>query len=884
MKRWLQIFVFLLPLCLGLLNGCGAGDQSASGQPLGVADAGGGSESPVPENPETPSPEPGFSGRAVLLPVVVTPERERADVFQLKAEIEAEPEGLRILGDGKFILFQDSPAVGWIAELGGQTVVLDAEGSFTFDPPADGVTEGVLRHPSDPSLSFPFTVSQLGAARDGGNPILLTMFFRGPCGMNQGDTQEFCGTGARPQPRVDPKIKARFDDPADPDFVRAFGSVISPPTELRPDPRPFEKPRLTTVAEGPRSEAQLVMGRLGTYPKPATRNRNTNQLVNFPSVKDCVQTDGRFQGPSVPKQIAYFLSTCYDYVRAGACLNENALSDAENFLVSKEFVEIVTGLNLTSTSFQGPLTAPVLIRVPGIQSDLHCYQNHKHRNCAMVNLGDVAGELPENVIVRPAGSTPGTATLEVSGRTTITIHNNGAFGITRISKQKSDLGGTLSGIGVVSRASLTLQEVQEVHHYRPVDYVAVRGSESDDAREYVPDEKLDFTPPDNAQPGQEDVYLFTVDDRSIEITFRFVPRAPFLTKLGDVSELTVLDINRNGLMAVARPAGLFLEEVGQADPIQLLSVPGEALLNDDGTCAYQPSDHLSPARIRILSGESVDLPPPAGAQSAFAQGIASLNPDGIFFCWARRGDGKDDLYTFTASETEEFTNLPEGLPNTPIIPLRHCNKDALFASAPGGLADPPFDGISNAGKLCKFDLATRTWSSHEVAPNVLFIPGNNQAAHYVDANTTSVLATEIGNDFHGVTPPAGVTWAAFLTFLVQTGADHSLHSESKILGQGGRTVAITDLSFPAAGGVAGSSHGVIAMNEDFEVLGVLTEIPLAPRPVLFQPEGTVDLVPLLPAGAPAGTWQGLKMGGRYIVLQHTDGAGNSSIYLFFRGS
>jgi hypothetical protein len=255
-----------------------------------------------------------------------------------------------------------------------------------------------------------------------------------------------------------------------------------------------------------------------------------------------------------------------------------------------------------------------------------------------------------------------------------------------------------------------------------------------------------------------------------------------------------------------------------------------------------------------------------------------------------RPDGKNDFFTAVNSTTsgKDYLRAPEGTaPSAEVTPLTSTTKDALFANCPPGVADAssPFAGLRNAGKLARYDFATRSWSTLLVEPRADFLPGFGTGASYVDSSSENVLYTESGENWFR-TPPAGVSWAQFFVVLLQNGGRETEHRKSEIRGPGARTVFSSedplsdDNRDPIAAGV---SHKVVAMNDELEVVGTITEAN-ATRPVLFRDGSPIDLVPLFPAGAPAGTWQPLKMAGRFILLEHEDGAGNRSLYLFFRGA
>jgi len=794
----------------------------------------------------------------VFQPVAVVEESKRAQLIQNKSEVEIE--GVRVSPDGQFVAWPTSPAAGWTAQLGTQSVLVDVDGTFAFQPPTDGATEGSLLHPSDPTIAYRFTTAQLAQAA--GAPLVLPVYFPGPCGMQRGDILDaFCV----PRPSVSPRSQ-----------LRPKLEGIAPST-LRPAPRFFQ------------NEREMKSGPLGSYPNPVIGG---DAIDTKAKLEKCPDTDGVLArlGDDAAS-LRYFFSTCHDFVQTNACLNENAGADI--LRIGSAIGEAALPFPFNQQVASTPL---VLLRIPNpnpnLTISLHCYRNHKHRNCSQINLGDVACKLPNGTLVKPTGLSTaitfllsiigpegvGFGTVEVppGGSQTVTIHNNGAFGITKVSRIRNGMAGDLTGSSMATRNG-----VREIRHYLPLDYAPPFGSEID-ATAYIPDQVVKYTAPATAQDGQVDSYLFLVDDRYVIISFKATAPRPFLRRLGSTDEVNVQDLNGSGTMTTLRGGKTLLEPLGQ-ERVELLAQPGGALLNDQGHCLYQATDHQSHAKLRFPDGQELVLEPPPGSQSTFADGIVSLSPQGFYFCRAKRADGKNDFFTQVQGTLgRDFIRAPEGLsPTTEVSALPSTTTDALYANCPGGTATGLFEGLPNAGKLARFDFDTREWTSTVIPPRSDFLPAI--VTNYVDATSSRVLLTSRGNNFGPAAPASGISYLNFFTFLVQSGAPFLVEHQSTVQGSSGsRLVASTATSIPAGTG-PDSNHTVIAMNEDGEVAGTFF-VSGVNRPVLFPVVGErKDLVSLLPPGAPAGTWMPLKMAGNFMVLVHTDGSGQGSLYLWLRG-
>lgn len=498
----------LMLLWVAVLSGCGGSGSGST--------AGGGGTAPPTAPPAAP---PAFSGRLMTVPVLVVPEPQRAGVVQSKAEVEAL--GYQVLGgDGQFVVFPQAPAAGWTAELGSQRVVVGTDGSFSFEPPSDGATRIVFHHPSLADLAYQFTVAELGQFDAAGSPVLLTLFFD-PCKMGTND--ELCGGPSAARER---QARAR------PPGVPADPATVRPPKLFHQAARLLDKNFLGTQE-------------FGTKPNPNV------------GVDECPSSDGIIPPTKIPfHYLNYLGSTCDSFVVIGGCVNENALSDPQYLVIQAAFLGQIGAGGLGNV----PLSLPT--RVPGLQENVHCYQNHKHRSCSMINVGDLACALPGGQIVRPTDRTPARGFVAVGASSKIIVHNNGVYGVTKIRKIKDDLKGTLSGDGLVNNFQL-----QEIRHYTPLNYVP---SGLNDATAYFVDRVLEYKPGANAQPGQEDVYEFIVDDRSVEITFRLLGPGLYELPPGDY-----LGVNSVGTVVYSSPEGLFLKVFG-GEPVRLSPAPSAA--------------------------------------------------------------------------------------------------------------------------------------------------------------------------------------------------------------------------------------------------------------------------------------------------------------------
>ena len=240
----------------------------------------------------------------------------------------------------------------------------------------------------------------------------------------------------------------------------------------------------------------------------------------------------------------------------------------------------------------------------------------------MISVGDVAAKLPDGTIVKyqPESLSPPVA-VTPGQKVSLTIHNNGAYGITRILVGIDQIKGKIEGTGVVPTEGFSQIEAdQEIRHYLPLDFQPETGGEGDisDATSYTPDQKITFTAPPNAEIGQESVYRFLVDDRFIEITFRVSAVTPDynVRLLSSVSTASLSSfeysssLNSSGHVAhVAEieDSKRVLLDVGQEPELEIdrgpINTNFSALkLNDQDHVAYSREDRNGPTEAILWTG------------------------------------------------------------------------------------------------------------------------------------------------------------------------------------------------------------------------------------------------------------------------------------------
>jgi 6-phosphogluconolactonase (cycloisomerase 2 family) len=483
---------------LNLVWGCAGNGTSATGDNTAGASASSSAGGALPIVPGALT----LSAKVEQRPMTALPSNGRADALAVKNDLEAQ--AFILSDDGSLLVWPASPASGWSLDFGTQHVVLDENGAFTLQFPTDGTQNGLLRHPSETNLTVAITLDQIVAASSRGVALQFPFAFHGACGMNIEDSG--CCDDGCPAPTPLPSdtiIAPAATDPASatkrstPELVacttceaRGVANDLTTSANCRPTLNSFNQPR------------EIVNGRRGTYPTNALGPVTSPGPVKA-GVTGCVTQDGYYGFRGVPEPVAYIGSTCDGYVKVGACPNENVYSDIEYDAKIKNSLFTVLDKVFGDDIHLSPALVP--------SKRLHCAQNHKRRNCAMVCVGDVSVDIPTDGVLVTKGESY-TVSMKACENKAIVVHDNGNFGITKII-HKTQGGGVLSGPGLVNTASGD----QEIHHYRPTNYSDTVANAYPTV--YMPDEDIVYTPNPKASVGTEDVYKFLVDDKAVTITF-----------------------------------------------------------------------------------------------------------------------------------------------------------------------------------------------------------------------------------------------------------------------------------------------------------------------------------------------------------------------------
>jgi hypothetical protein len=420
-------------------------------------------------------------GKLLAIPVLVVPEESRQTVIQARSTIEGD--GLRVADDGAVVVWPTSAATGFVVEVGGAVVNVEADGTFVVPVPQSQVSEGVIRHVTDQRYRISFPLSNLSAEPGQVSPMILQLAFQGACFMNP---EDFCGPGARPAIPKELEILARAAQPT-----------------------------------------AITTGRRGTY------------ATGLGTTVRCEDKNGYLSSPSLPAEIRYLGSTCDKYVREGACPNENFMSDIQYNIILSASVASRGLLGTLADALAGKLLSPPLAPT----SVLECVDNHKGRVCQQVKIGDLSVDVgtPGTLVKPDPDGAPGFdfAVITVSpGQTLpVAVHNNGVYGITFMKKIEDRIGGTLTpnfaankvvtlssgtlslpvpkslpgpgqtmtAASLLSPGSVTLGPVtiDQIIHFDP----PVRGA----VPSYQTDRPFTYSVPGTAQAGQGDTYLFYVD-------------------------------------------------------------------------------------------------------------------------------------------------------------------------------------------------------------------------------------------------------------------------------------------------------------------------------------------------------------------------------------
>lgn len=401
-------------------------------------------------------------------------------ILQARAQLEAD--GLKVADDGSLIAWPATPATGYLVEVGGVPVNVEADGSFALPGAVAGAT-GRIYHLSDSRLTFNFDASRLGQNPAQIRTLILRLPFQGGCFMN---AEDICG------------------------------SVVSQRISLE---------NLRVMAR----EAQptlITLGPRGTYP-----GRLGQQIT-------CEDKNGFLSSPSLPNEIRYLGSTCDKYVRAGACPNENFMSDIQYNLILAGNLAPGRLLDSLSGVFGGEILSPPLVPT----SVLQCVDNHKGRVCQQVKIGDLSVDLkPAGKLVKPdPDGAPGfdfdVVTVFPGQKLPVVVHNNGNYGITVRKRLESEIGGVMTpgfatsqvrtlsanipvpvpqlpGVGsplsvrsiVAGGVNIKVVpiSIDEILHYDP--------PASGTLLQYKVDRDFVYEVPSTASAGQVDTFLYYVD-------------------------------------------------------------------------------------------------------------------------------------------------------------------------------------------------------------------------------------------------------------------------------------------------------------------------------------------------------------------------------------
>jgi len=142
-----------------------------------------------------------MTGKLSLSPVLPVPSPARAELLADKALIESSG-NVTISADGAEIRWPPSVPKGWRVKVGGNTATTDTQGVFVIDVPA-GITEGQLQQsPASPSPDARFPLQSLVPAGQSPPVITVPIAFNGPCGMDPGQPDAFCGGPISTSPNV----------------------------------------------------------------------------------------------------------------------------------------------------------------------------------------------------------------------------------------------------------------------------------------------------------------------------------------------------------------------------------------------------------------------------------------------------------------------------------------------------------------------------------------------------------------------------------------------------------------------------------------------------------------------------------------------------------
>jgi hypothetical protein len=378
-------------------------------------------------------PTGALKARFQVVSVIEVPAEAREMMLANRSEIETA--GHTLTDDGAEIRWKPIAAATWIVRFGDLVAITDGNGELSIDLPAEAPSTGSIAHPQEPETPLlELRRDQLVPADQTPAPLEITMTFSGPCGMN--DDPSF------PDPAICGTASARIG-PAD----HAHMGHAEHAHGHRPGVA------YSQTSDPPQAKMD---GALGSYP--------------LGNQRCCRDYDGGSWDPTTWYGVLwnYMGSTCDTLISSGCCSGE-----------------------------LGSISASAMATI-GLLTPKSCHKNHKGRYCQEVTQGDVGVQLPIGL----ASTYVAGAGLEVEqpvrlGETIpVTVHNNGCFGETYISKPRDQIGGELTG-----GANYSIDFYATLKHYTgPTTYAA--------------DQQVQYEVPkclDEVTAGAIDQYYFSVD-------------------------------------------------------------------------------------------------------------------------------------------------------------------------------------------------------------------------------------------------------------------------------------------------------------------------------------------------------------------------------------
>lgn len=462
-----------------------------------------------------------LSGVAFLQPLLVL---DPDSLASLKSSIlpQLEADGFRLTEDGN-LLYPPFPAANWTVRLGDGEALTEADGSFRILR-SKTTTTVTLSHPTHEGYGVTFDSSTLSPGQRAEHGIAVIQAFRGGCGMSTEGSNDFCG-GATP--RLAQEVVRAQREPGI--IGNRCGFAVPRPTEVQ------------------------LLDR-GEYARPLEETQD----VDIECHDRCERDNGAIRNAG---KLTYLGSTCFQFVRAGACPNENAIADTEFLLpVVVDSIAYVFGARKPPNSIDS-IAPPV---VPG--RDRACMDNHKGRLCQQVSIGDVSLDLSnsdDGGILFPQTKTR-VIRVRRGDRLDFVLHNNGVYGVTELRAIVRGIGGTLHRtyrevpfqrvvpfresssdpllamaplFGFFSNAQRPAEievtpvksttfgfETKQVEHFLATGVLL--SDEICFQYRYFSDVALQYRVPTNAPIGLRDRYRFSTDICSVDVIFELVEDAP----------------------------------------------------------------------------------------------------------------------------------------------------------------------------------------------------------------------------------------------------------------------------------------------------------------------------------------------------------------------